>query len=148
MICDKLEQLSDYAGLKTDISGVLQFLLEPGLAGLAPGKYPIKGDKIFAMVQCHSQKGRAMARLEAHRKFIDVHYVISGSEAIGHSLLTDKIKAAGPYDHDKDIQFFLGKPRNWLTLAPGNFALFLPQDLHAPLSGRGILKKIVIKIMI
>jgi biofilm protein TabA len=148
MITDLIGNVRDYCGLVKGFELAASFLRKPGVEDLEAGKYLIKGNDVFAMVQYHVQKGRAKARLESHRKFIDIHYVISGSESIGHSILTGKTEPSGPYELNKDIQFFKGKPQNWITLDPGCFAIFLPQDLHAPVAGRGVLKKIVVKIRI
>ena len=148
MILDRYENMPGHTELIKGFRLITAFLARYDAAKLDAGKYPLKGAVIFAVVQCPRQVGMKAARLEAHRKFIDLHYVVSGREIIGHRLLTPAVKPIARYNPEKDIQFFKDKPQCWLTLEAGMFAIFLPQDLHAPLAGRGAIKKIVFKIEI
>jgi biofilm protein TabA len=148
MILDRYENMRTHKGALSGFGRIAAFLAGCEPPKLKTGKYPLKGGGIVAVVQSPRQVGMKAARLEAHRKFIDIHYVVSGREIIGHSLLTPAIEPVSRYNPRKDIQFFKNTPQCWLSLDPGMFAVFLPHDLHAPLAGRGDLKKIVFKIEI
>ena len=53
-----------------------------------------------------------------------------------------------PYDGTKDVAFFLGAG-DWLTLTPGRFAIFFPQDVHLPCiqaNAAQRVRKIVVKV--
>ena len=53
------------------------------------------------------------------------------------------------YKVPKDIEFFDCEPETWLTLQPGEFTLFFPNDAHAPLVGEEkSIRKAVFKIRI
>lgn len=70
---------------------------------------------------------------EAHRKFIDVQYLVSGEEYIGVATEKAELEIHQPYDADRDIVFYRHAPNETLLLMkPGNFAVFFPQDLHRP----------------
>ena len=53
---------------------------------------------------------------------------------------------AEPYDAGRDIAFFADEPAAWFPLERGQFAVFFPDDAHAPLAASGSLHKVVIKV--
>ena len=55
---------------------------------------------------------------------------------------------AAAFDAAKDVGFFGDRPESWLSLPAGHFAIFFPDDAHAPLAGRGTLKKAIMKIAV
>ncbi|WP_299998861.1 YhcH/YjgK/YiaL family protein [uncultured Cedecea sp.] len=87
---------------------------------------------------------------EAHRKFIDVQYLISGEEYIGVATDSTLVEIHQPYDATRDIIFYRHAPNETLLLMkPGNFAVFFPQDLHRPncaVNEPGPTRKVVVKI--
>lgn len=86
------------------------------------------------------------AHLEAHRRYIDIQYTIEGPEEIDWSPRASCVVPAGPFDSERDIMFFQDRPGTWFEVPPGRFAIFFPEDAHAPLGGQGPLKKAVVKI--
>ena len=88
---------------------------------------------------------RSEARLEAHRKYIDIQYVIAGVEEMGWNARIRCQQPHGQYDAEKDIEFFADTPNSYVTVHPGEFVIFFPDDAHAPLIGRGEVHKVVIK---
>ena len=60
-----------------------------------------------------------------------------------------RLKNGLGYNEKRDIEFFDCEPETWLTLEPGEFALFFPNDAHAPLVGdRANIRKVVFKIRV
>ena len=53
---------------------------------------------------------------------------------------------ADGFNDSADIGFFDDEPTSWLELVPGCFAIFHPQDAHAPLSTDDEMLKVVVKI--
>lgn len=54
--------------------------------------------------------------------------------------------ADAPYNAEKDITFFEGLAETYITVKPGMFAIFFPQDGHAPgISPDGV-KKVIVKV--
>ena len=86
-------------------------------------------------------RGREGARLEAHRRYIDIQLTIDGLEEIGWKPIGDCVSTSEAFDAAKDITFFNDRPESWLSVPAGRFAIFFPEDAHAPLGGRGILEK-------
>jgi len=147
MILDKLSESGRYAPLHPDFARAFEFLAKTNLGALAAGRHDIDGDRMFVLIDHKDGRGREGARLEAHRKYIDIQYTFEGMEEIGWSPLAACRPPTGGFDEAKDIGFFNDdRPSTWLSVPPGLFAAFFPEDAHAPLAGRGLLKKAIVKI--
>jgi len=146
MIIDTIKNKKHYT-LKKDILHGLKYLEVTDLSSLQIGKYEIKKDKIFAMVDEYNTKNKEDCSLEAHRKYIDLQYIISGEELIGYAPLEQQ-KIYKEYDSENDIIFYEEEP-SFTKLKQGMFAIFYPTDLHMPgikiIESKKV-KKIVIKI--
>lgn len=86
--------------------------------------------------------------LEAHRMFIDIHIPQSESEAIGWAPVSNLKNCITPYDKERDIEFYGDAPHCVLQVRPGQFAVFFPDDAHAPNMGIGNHRKLCVKIAI
>jgi biofilm protein TabA len=131
MILDRLEHASRYAGLEKSIREALDYLRSVDFSRLPEGRHTIDGDRLFALVQRYRPKPPAEATWEAHRRYADVQYVIEGSERIGYAPLVDGVAVTRPYDAEKDVVFFDVRG-DLFALPAGSFAVFMPQDIHAP----------------
>ena len=132
------------------LSKAFAFLRRRGLEALEDGRYPIDGDRVFALVQRYDTAAAAEPRFEAHRDFIDVQYMLSGSEVIGWAPLA-ALEVSEPYDGEKDACF--GRAKGWtpVRLGPGELAVLYPEDAHAPRlpdGAPGRVVKIVVKISV
>lgn len=148
LITDTLPHAEAYFALHPAFARAFAFLRQPGLAQLAPGRHEIDGDRIYCSISEANGKGKEGARLEAHRKYIDIQYVIAGSEVMGWSPLAACQAPEGAFDPGKDILFFGDRPQRWAEVAPGSFAIFFPQDAHAPMGGSGVIRKAVVKVTV
>ena len=111
----------------------------------ANGKYNITKD-IYAVVQTCPPKPKKEQVLEKHKKYIDLQYVISGKEKIGWKFFDKKFKVLKKYSLKKDISFYSDKPDTFINLKKGEFAIFFPEDTHAPLCCDKTVKKCIVKI--
>ncbi len=111
-------------------------------------RHSIDGERIYVSIDRVEGRGRDGARLEAHRRYIDIQLTIGGHEEIGWKPLGDCALTAGAFDAAKDVTFFSDRPDSWLSLPAGHFAIFFPDDAHAPLAGRGTLTKAIVKIAV
>ena len=147
MIVATLDQAQTYETEHPAFVKAFNFLRQDSLAELAPGRYEINGDSVFCIISNDSGKTRQEARLEAHRKYIDIQYVISGHEEMGWRPITECSDINTPYDAEKDIMFFNDAAKTWTTVPPGSFAIFTPDDAHAPMVGDGVIHKVVCKVL-
>ena len=149
MILDLLVNASLYRGLPGRLVAALHFLETTDLAALPLGKTVIDGERLFALVQEYEPKPVSALKYEAHRRYWDVQYVVSGLERMGWNTL-DRMTVTQPHDVGRDVAFFTGSGDTFLVPA-GTFAIFGPHDVHmpgiAPDSGPvATIRKIVVKV--
>ena len=145
MIYDKLCKSGDYAEINKRLEKALKFLRETDFSKLEDGKLEIEGDKIFVNISTYMTKSNEFP--EAHKKYADVQYIIEGEEYIGVASLDD-MQDEIVSDPDNDFWQYRGETSN-IRLGKGQFAVFFPQDAHAP--GRFIkepksVRKAVVKV--
>ena len=147
MILAQLEQADRYLALHADFAAAIAFLRGQPLGDLPQGRIELAGSMV-ALLSRSPARRRSEARLEAHRKHIDIQYIIAGVEEMGWSPLSRCRQPHGCYDAEKDIEFFSDAPEGYITVRPGEFVIFFPDDAHAPLIGTGEVHKVVIKVAV
>jgi biofilm protein TabA len=148
MILDRIENIGQYTHLHPGFGKAFQFLSHKGLPALPSGKHEIEGSRIYAIVARDQARARDKAMLEAHRKYVDIQAVLSGTDEMGWKPRAACTAPAGPYDATKDVEFFSDPADTWVIVRPDQFVVFFPWDVHAPLVGKGEVHKIVIKIAV
>ena len=124
MVVDTLENLEKYASLNPLFAQAIEFLKSHDLHAMEVGK----------------------TELETHNEFIDIQVPLSGTEIMGYTPGKDCVPADAPYSAEKDITFFEGLAETYIAVKPGMFAIFFPQDGHAPgISPDGV-KKVIVKV--
>jgi biofilm protein TabA len=147
MILDKITNINLYSDINPSIVLALKYLKDTDFMKIPPGRYEIAGDEIFSIVHNYKTKELEDCRLEAHRRYIDIHFMAEGSELIGYSLFNDQEEATG-YDEENDFILYCGE-KNYLKLEEGMFAVFYPSDLHMPgiiINKPSEVKKVVVKV--
>jgi biofilm protein TabA len=148
MILDKLANWRRYATLHPGFESAFRWLTEARPAELPTGKRTIDGERLYVLINPDPGRGREGAKLEAHRRYIDIQLTLAGEEEIGWSPLADCGSPEAEYSAERDIAFYLARPQTWLATPPGTFAVFYPEDAHAPLAGTGPLLKAVMKVAV
>lgn len=151
MIADTFAQSRRYTSLSPRFAAAFAFL-EKLAPDAATGRHEIDGDDCFALVQTYHTKSSAQAKFEAHRKYIDIQFVQSGRETLYWTPLSAITETTQPYADEKDVALFATPARfTALNLQAGEFAIFFPEDAHAPgieLEGVGEVRKVVIKVSV
>ena len=131
MIIDTLDNLGKYVALNPLFADVVEFLKSHDLRTMEVGKYPIKDKDLFLNLSLTKQRTKETAFLETHIDMIDIQVPITCAETFGYSPLCDL--PAFEYNAEKDItKYGDTKPQTYVTVNPGQFAIFFPQDGHAP----------------
>lgn len=149
MIIDRIENRASYSGLAPHLITALTYLHDTDFAALALGRYAIQGEEIYAMVQAYATKDVSQGVWEAHRRYIDVQYVVEGNERMGYASLSD-LTVSQAYD-DKDDYLLLQGKGDFLTMSPGTFIVLGPQDAHMPqiaVGTSGEVRKVVVKVAV
>ena len=114
-------------------------------------RYDIDDDKLFATFSEYISKNEETTQFEAHRKYIDIQYVISGKEIMNIAPLKSVNKVLVPYDTTKDIEFVTVSKSRDLIATPVNFFIFFPDDAHRPGLKDGVnspVRKVVINLKV
>ena len=149
MILDRIENIHLYKPLGEHLSVALDFIHSFDFSSVDDGKIEIDGDNIFAFVSEYQTKNVEASELEGHRKYIDVQYMLKGSELISYTPLLNQ-KTSVEYSKENDIIFFKGEGE-FIKLSEGSFAVLFPNDLHQPcifVDKPSLVRKVVVKVMI
>ena len=149
MITSPLERWKAFPNTK-GLEPAFEYLSRLDPARITPGRTAIVGDDVYAIASTYATKAPEASRFEAHRKYADVLYVVSGQETIGFYPSIDGLTVLVPYDAQKDIAFYAA-PSSYtrLDVRPGQFAVLRPGQAHMPgchLDGAHDVVKVVVKV--
>jgi len=150
MIYDKIDNLETYANISGDIRVALEFLqnaspaIEKGVHEISP--------RVKAIVSEYTTKTENENGYEAHRQYIDIQYLVSGTEKMC-CLPLECLKETMPYNEDMDAALYdkSAECPQQLILGNGYFAVLFPQDGHMPqlcVNEPLPVKKVVVKVKI
>ncbi len=150
MIIDILPNAGKYFCVHPLFERAFQYIKSINMAEIETGNYEITGDKLKAIVSNNQGKtvAESLEKFECHNKHIDIQFCISGNEQIGWKPRQISILKKSEYNEEKDVTFYKDQPDMFFKLSSGQFAVFFPEDVHAPMIGEGKIKKIVIKVKI
>ena len=148
MILSALSQSERYVPLHPLFRRAFDYIRDTDFFTLAPGRYHIVGEDLIAIVEQVPGKTKEMARLEAHRRYIDIQLVLEGDEQMGWKPLADCHNPVSEHSEERDIRFFHDAPASWVAVPPDHFCIFFPQDAHAPLVANGQVRKVIFKVAV
>lgn len=148
MVLDSIKNFGLYATITERLAAGFNFITTTDLIAIKEGIYEVDGKSIFAIVQEYDTKEEKDCFLEGHTKYIDIQYMVQGTELMGIATKGDqKIQS---FDVEKDYTFYEGET-SYIKVGAGMFTLFFPDDLHRPCIRVGSetkVKKVVIKVQI
>jgi YhcH/YjgK/YiaL family protein len=148
MIVDTLKNASKYFPVHPLFAKAFDYINSTDWNNTEPGKFEIDGASLKAIFTDNAGKTKeaSIAKFECHNKYIDIQVCIHGNELIGWKPREKCIKENGGYNEDKDLQLYSDEPDMYFRVTDGQFAIFFPEDVHAPMIGEGNIKKLVIKV--
>lgn len=147
MILDTLEHSARYYSNHRLFEQAFAFALSPDFKDMPLGTHKLQGDDLFVIIaDDHAREHNA--KLEAHRKYIDIQLTIDGVFDIGWKSLHQCRMLDKPYDEENDFMLFADAPDFQMTLAPDTFAIFFPDDAHAPNAPKHFVKKAIFKVAV
>ena len=146
MIIDTIENLGKYVTLNPLFADVVEFLKNNDLQTIEEGKHFIKDKDLFVNIQVAKGKTQDAAVLETHIEMIDIQIPITCEETFGYTPLCDLPDFE--YNAEKDItKYGDTKAQTYVTVKPGQFVIFFPQDGHAPcIINQPEIKKAIFKV--
>lgn len=150
MILDNIRNISNYAAPGSQVYQALEILQKTDFAALEDGKtYLLDGPELRYSIQSYETR-QSNETPEAHRDFIDIQYVLSGTERMGVGQLADMTEEVEARP-ENDCWLYHG-PMDLVTVRSGMFAVFFPNDAHAPgvspAEGPNRVRKCVFKVHI
>ncbi len=150
MIIDSLKNSSKYYSVHPLFAKAFGYIQNTNLDTIEMGKYEIDGDNLRAIFSNKTgmTAEASTAKFECHNKHIDIQLCINGVEQIGWKPREKCRNENGGYNEERDVQLYHDAPDMFFQLTDGQFAIFFPEDVHAPMIGEGEIKKLVIKVKI
>lgn len=144
MILDELKNCARYEGMHPRFKAAFDFIKATDFSTLEPGKIVIDGDDLF--VNYMVLEGKEVAPFEAHRAYIDIQVPLNMCEEMDWKPVSSCSHVTAEYDAEKDVIFFDEKADARIPVQLGQFAIFFPEDAHAPMIAKGMLSKLIVKI--
>ncbi len=149
MIIDSILNAEQYHSVHPLFAQAFAYISSTDLKNLEVGKYAIaEGLNAIISEKAGMTEAESTAKFECHNAHIDIQFCISGAEILGWKSRKECRSEREPYNTEKDVLFYTDKPDTFFQLRDGHFAVFFPDDVHAPMIGEGIIKKLVIKVKI
>ena len=149
MIIDTLKNADKYTNLHPLFASAFDYLKGKDLQNLEDGKFEIsEGLKLIVSNGNGKTKETSLQKFECHDKNIDIQVCVKGNETIYWKPREKCNTPNGEYNSEKDVRFFNDTPDMNFQLTDGQFVIFYPEDVHAPMIGEGPIKKLVFKVKI
>ena len=151
MIIDTLQNASRYAKLHPLFAKAFEYINSTDLANIAMGKYDItEGLKAIFSDKAGMSAVESISKFECHNKNIDIQLCIKGKETFGWKPRHNCTAPKGEYNLERDVSFYNDVPDMYFQLTNGQFAIFFPEDVHAPMiaADDNNIRKLVIKVRI
>ncbi|MBQ2743557.1 MAG: YhcH/YjgK/YiaL family protein [Oscillospiraceae bacterium] len=129
MITDKIKNSDTYAACNSLFPEIFEKLktLTPNDAGK---KFVIEEGVVWISVSSTETAPQGVRKFEAHKKFLDIHFVIEGEETFVFAN-ADELMPETEYNEAEDYLLLNGEGTK-LTLRAGDFCIVYPQDAHIP----------------
>ena len=149
MVVDSLKNSKKYNSLHPLFAKAFDFISQKDLWSLEGGTFEIvEGLKLIVSNGKGKTKEASLEKFECHDKNIDIQICVNGIETIAWKPREKCEIPNGDYNLEKDVRFYSDVPDMYFQLTNNQFAIFYPEDVHAPMIGSGEIKKFVFKVKI
>ncbi len=150
MIIDTIQNAHKYLSVHPLFAKAFDYIKSTDLANAEVGKSDIaEGLKAIISNKKGMTAAESIAKFECHNNNIDIQLCIKGVETIAWKPREKCVSQKGEYNTEKDVLFYDDAPDMYFQLIDGQFAIFFPEDVHAPMiGGDEEIKKLVIKVKI
>lgn len=131
MIFDKVENMGLYFNKLPQFAKVEQAYKSFCKSPIAEGRIDIDGDNLWCNVASYEINPENPLKYEAHREYADVQLMFDGAEAFGWANIND-CNITEDFKEGSDIAFMDCENGQFFNLRKGYFAVFFPEDAHAP----------------
>ena len=128
MIFGNIENLNEYTYLDENIKKCFEYAKNNDLLSYDKGCHKIDGDNLFVNIVEYETTEKEDRFWEAHRKYIDVHLMLDGTEKIALNHI-DNLEQK-EYEEEGDFLPLNGEESAVVTLEKGDFLICYPEDAH------------------
>jgi len=148
MIVDAIKNAELYYSLSPRIKQAFDWLAQTNIRELSVGRHDIDGDNLFVNVMDVELKERDAAALEVHDRYLDIQIMVGDMEEYGWSERCNCHAPREEFNRERDVQFFTDTSQTFFSLNERQFAIFFPEDAHAPMLGKGSVRKLIFKLLL
>lgn len=152
MIFDSIENAKMYYGLHKGIAAAFEQMKDYTSDNYPDGKVIVDGDNVFLNTAPYETAVKNNPTFEAHRKYIDVMFMVDGDEIIYVTPTSKLSDITQEYSAEKDVLLAGPEPDAIpVRIKSGQFVILFPQDAHAPACAADkpmLVKKIIAKVKI
>jgi YhcH/YjgK/YiaL family protein len=147
MIQANLQDSARYECLHPLFKQVFDYIKANDLSKVPASRIELDGSKLFINVVDTQLIPAASVKLEAHRKYIDIHVPLTQAELIACEHISGVGESEAPFDEENDFALYTYSQPTWSLVKPGEFLIVYPEDTHAPLVGNGLQRKLIVKVL-
>lgn len=139
-----------YDYLDEKFRAAYKWLRETDIKSLPEGSYPILGDEVVANVQEYTTSPKEERSFEAHDKYFDIQYMVSGEEVFG-VCKRDTLTVVQEKPENDLILYKEPEFSGEVYLKEGDLIVVAPEDAHKPRCAAGnpmAVKKVVVKVAV
>lgn len=131
MIIDSIQNLERYRGLSAHMDLAITYIRTADLGASPFDRTDVDGDKVYVNhLQYKTAPKSENSLFEAHRKYLDLHIILSGQENVA----VTPVEALTPVEErlSEDAMMYQGDSAYQIPLAAGSFILLYPGEGHLP----------------
>ena len=128
MVFGNIRDLKEYSYLEKDVLKCFEYAKTHDLINFKNGSHEIDGDDLFVNIVEYETTTPENRFWEAHRQYLDLHFMLRGSERIDVNFI-DNMQQQEFLEQD-DFLPLEGNPNSHVVLTEGDFLLCYPKDAH------------------
>ena len=121
---------TDESALEKRINSAIDYIKGLDIKGIPVNEKIIVDEGFFYSVQNYTTKSEDKCKLESHRKYVDIQFMVLGSERMDISDIS-RLSIKENYNPDKDVMFW-NAPKHiaTVTLNAGDIIVLYPENAH------------------
>lgn len=148
MFLDSLNNSTRIESLHPLFKKAFDYIKSTDFSKMEDGKIELDGPRLTVTIASLCGKEKSEAAIETHKKYIDIQLPLLGVEKIGWKAGCELQEESVPYNEEIDIAFYVDRPTAFTKIYPGQFAVYFPEDGHAPGIGQGNIRKVIVKVAV
>ncbi|MDQ1914792.1 YhcH/YjgK/YiaL family protein [Paenibacillus sp. GD4] len=124
--------MSDRSFMHPKLREVMDMMLRTNFSELQEGKYSLQGNDVYYTIMTLETRDRKNTKAEKHEQYIDIHYLLEGTETIGYAC-DNGMNGVVESNLDSDYVLYENvQGEQFTTLTPGMYVVLYPSDIHRP----------------